>query len=209
MTAGPSTARGRATRQAIVDGARAVFERDGFLDARITDIAAEAGVATGSFYTYFVDKSAVLAAVLGEVQEELLHPRLSHAGHHERFVDLLAASHRAYLAVYRDNARLMALREQVATIDPDFRELRRRRGRPFIDRNARTIERLQAAGLADASLDPDLAARTISGMVSRAAYSAFVLGDDVDFDALVATVTRLWMGALGIPADAPADAVVR
>ncbi len=200
----PTTPRGRATRQAVVVGARRVFERDGFLDARITDIAAEAGVATGTFYTYFPDKQAVLAAVLGELQEDMLHPQLSAEGRHERLIDLIAASHRAYLESYRDNARLMALREQVATIDPDFRELRRQRSRAFTDRNARMIARLQDAELADPRLDPDLAARSISGMVSRAAYNAFVLGEEDSVDDLVQTLTYLWANALSIPDDAPA-----
>jgi hypothetical protein len=45
----PASARGTRTRTALVDGARVVFERDGFVAARITDITAQAGVATGSF----------------------------------------------------------------------------------------------------------------------------------------------------------------
>ena len=53
-----------------------MFERDGFLDARITDITAEAGVAAGSFYTYFTSKEDAFAAVMEEVNEEMLHPRL-------------------------------------------------------------------------------------------------------------------------------------
>ena len=44
--------------------ARRVFERDGFLDARITDITAEAGVAAGPFYTYFTGKEDAFAAVI-------------------------------------------------------------------------------------------------------------------------------------------------
>ena len=53
-----------------------MFERDGFLDARITDITAAAGVAAGSFYTYFNSKEDVFAAVMDDVNEEMLHPRL-------------------------------------------------------------------------------------------------------------------------------------
>ena len=53
-----------------------MFERDGFLDARITDITGEAGVAAGTFYTYFTSKEDVFAAVMEEVNEEMLHPRL-------------------------------------------------------------------------------------------------------------------------------------
>ena len=47
----PPTARGRRTRAALVRAAAEVFERDGFLDARVTDIAAAgrpAGPSTNS-----------------------------------------------------------------------------------------------------------------------------------------------------------------
>ena len=53
-----------------------MFERDGFLEARITDIAARAGVAAGSFYTYFTSKEEAFAAVIEELSEEMLHPAL-------------------------------------------------------------------------------------------------------------------------------------
>lgn len=201
----PSTARGQATRRAIVDGARRVFEAKGFVDARITDIARESDVATGSFYTYFPTKESVLAAVFAELQEEMLHPQLSRDGErHERVADVIAASHRAYLETYRDHAQLMALREQVAAVDGVFREARRERSAEFVRRNARMITRLQAAGLADARLAPELAASSLSGMVARAAYTAFVLGEDTPMDELVEILTILWMNALGIPEDAPA-----
>jgi hypothetical protein len=48
-----STPRGQQTRRDITEAARRVFERDGYLDANVDDIVAEAGVARGSFYTYF------------------------------------------------------------------------------------------------------------------------------------------------------------
>src|SRR2546421_13108776 len=114
----PVSARGAKTRQALVAAARHVFERDGFLEARITDIAAEAGVAAGSFYTYFTSKEDAFAAVMDEVNEEMLHPRLiaSAADRGDPVVQIEAAN-RAYLAAYRRNAKLMALMEQVAQID--------------------------------------------------------------------------------------------
>jgi hypothetical protein len=40
----PVSARGLRSRAALVRAARAVFERDGFLEARIVDICAEAGI---------------------------------------------------------------------------------------------------------------------------------------------------------------------
>ena len=47
----PTTQRGARTRAALVKAARKVFERDGYLDTRLTDITKEARCAAGSFYT--------------------------------------------------------------------------------------------------------------------------------------------------------------
>src|SRR5437763_1817450 len=148
----PAAASPRAvrTREALVRGAREVFERDGFVDARIVDIAAAAGVATGSFYTYFDDKQAACAAVLAEVREEMSTPRVSEARSGEDDpVAAIEAANRAYLEVYRSNARLMALMEQVAAIDEEFRRWRLESSTAVARRNARGIRRLQERGLAD------------------------------------------------------------
>jgi len=69
----------------------------------------------------------------------------------------------------------------------------------FVSRNARAIRRLQKQGLADPELDAEIAALAISSMVSRTAYAAFVWQDKADFDAVLRTVTRLWLNALRIP----------
>jgi AcrR family transcriptional regulator len=196
----PVSARGTRTRETLVAAARRVFERDGFLEARITDIAAEAGVAAGSFYTYFTSKEDAFAAVIDEVSEEMLHPRLT-AGPvaPDDPIAVIEAANRAYLLSYRRNAKLMALMEQVAQVDDDFRRLRLKRARAFIDRNAHAIARLQQRGLADPELDPNLAAQAMSSMVSRMAYNRYVQGlGNGSLDALSTTLTRLWANALGI-----------
>jgi AcrR family transcriptional regulator len=195
----PLTARGQRTRAALVAAARTVFERDGYLNARLTDITAEANTATGSFYTYFTNKEEIFAAVLEEAQEEMLHPHVREVVGDEDPIAVIEASNRAYLEAYERNAKLMRLLDQVATIDPDVRELRRRRGLLFAERNARSIRDLQQRGLADPDLDPVLAARALSAMVGRMANAVYVLGDHVDQDVLVDTLTRLWANALRLP----------
>lgn len=178
--------------------AREVFERDGFLDARITDISERAGVAHGTFYTYFATKEDALGAVLEELQEEMLHPTLR-----EEAGDPLAsieAANRAYLLAYRRNARLMAVLEQVATIDDRIRQARLARNRAFAVRNAAAIRRLQSQGLADPDLDPLVAAMAMGGMVARMANLVFVHRQPLAFERLVKTLTRLWANAIGLRA---------
>jgi AcrR family transcriptional regulator len=193
------SARGARTRRALVDAAREVFERDGFLDARITDITATAGVAAGSFYTYFANKDDAFTAVIEELNEEMLHPRIE-AGDREDPIAAIAAANEAYLKAYRRNARLMGLMEQVAQINDDFRRVRLRRVRAFADRNARALARLQQRGLVDPGLDPKLAAHALSAMVSRMAYLRYVQGfGSGSTETLARTITQLWVNALRIP----------
>jgi AcrR family transcriptional regulator len=196
----PLSPRGERTRAALVQAARAVFEREGFLDARITDITAEAGVATGSFYTYFAGKEEAFAAVMGELEEEMLHPRLVEPpADRDDPVAVIAAANRAYVEAYRRNAKLMGLMEQVTQVDPEFMQLRMRRTRAFMDRNTQALRHLQERGLADPDLDAGLAALALSTMVSRTAYARYVLGfGNASAEALSDTLTRLWVGALGI-----------
>lgn len=194
----PSTPRGVRTRAKLIAAARVVFERDGYLDARLVDITTEAGTSAGSFYTYFESKEEVFTAVLADVEEEMLHPAVRKITDGDDPVAVIRESNRAYLESYRRNTRFMQLLDQVASIDEEFREVRRRRGDAFTRRNARGIRDLQARGLADPDVNPLLAASILSGMVGRAAYTNFVLGEDWDFEELVESLTRLWAGALHI-----------
>lgn len=197
----PATVRGARTRAALVAAARKVFERDGYLDAKLTDITKAAGCATGSFYTYFANKEEVFAAVLEQAQQDMMHPGMGRVNGTDDPYAVLEASNRAYLEAYRRNAKLMGLLEQVAQIDPKFRTFRTQRADAFVQRNAAGIADLQERGIAGADVDPLLASRALSGMVSRLAYGTFVLEEavDVDFEALVRTVTRLWANALRFP----------
>lgn len=197
----PATERGARTRAALVAAARTVFERDGYVDAHLGDITREANCSTGTFYTYFRGKEEIFAAVLADVQEDMLHPGMDHVPDDGDPYAVLAASNRAYLEAYRRNAKLMALLEQVANVDPVFRALRRRRGEAFVHRNARGIADLQRRGIADPTLDPMLASQALSSMVSRVAYVVFADADaaPTDLDHVVETLTKLWANALRFP----------
>lgn len=196
----PSTKRGLRTRAALVAAARGVFERDGFINSRLSDITAAANCSSGTFYTYFESKEEALVAVLDTVQDDMLNPGFPHVPEsNETIGAVIEASNRAYLESYRRNARLMMLLEQVATLDPLFAELRLKRARTFAERNALKIARLQDAGLADASLDPMTTSWVLSSMISRLAYLGLVLGEPFDWEELMTTLTRLWLNALRIP----------
>ncbi|AWZ23077.1 TetR/AcrR family transcriptional regulator [Rhodococcus sp. D-6] len=198
----PTTERGLRTRSSLIAAARTVFEHLGYLDARLIDITTEAKCSAGTFYTYFSSKEEIFTAVLENAQEDMMHPGMPHVAAADDPAAIIEASNRAYFEAYRRNAKLMGLLEQVANIDPEFRKLRQKRADAFIQRNARSIASLQDRGMAEAEIDPLLASRALSGMISRLAFGYFVSGefdDSTDADELVRTATRLWVNALRIP----------
>jgi TetR/AcrR family fatty acid metabolism transcriptional regulator len=58
-------------RKAIVDAAMQVFGQTGFHEAKIADIAAAAGVATGTLYNYFTSKDEIFQSILEDGLETL------------------------------------------------------------------------------------------------------------------------------------------
>jgi AcrR family transcriptional regulator len=194
----PRSARGVRTRSALIAAARVVFERDGYLEARLSDISAEAGVASGSLYTYFEGKEEIFQAVAEQVTEEMAHPHLRARTGVTDPRELIDLANREYLRSYKKNAKLMGLFEQVSQVDENFREVRIERANAFIQRNAKMIRDLQQQGLADTELDPLLTAHALSSMVSRMAYVAFVQGTPMPFERLVVTLNRIWVNALGL-----------
>ena len=199
----PKGDKGRRTRAKLIEAAGTIFERDGLLEARVSDITSEAGVSLGTFYNYFLSKEQVFEEVVAKVNEAMLHPLTSGQpdGVTRNINDLPAMierNNRAYLAAYRQQAEFMRRFEEAAHVQERFRALRLERANSFARRNARTIEWLQQSGYADASLNPRYVAMALSGMVGRLAHDVFVLGQDVPFDDLVYTLTRLWLNAVGL-----------
>jgi AcrR family transcriptional regulator len=67
----PRTARGRRTLRAILDAAAEEFGEKGFHEGSISGITRRAGVALGSFYTYFDSKDDVFRALVRDMSEQV------------------------------------------------------------------------------------------------------------------------------------------
>ena len=194
--AGPLTGKGQARKAALLDAARRVFEKRGFLDTRVADIVAEARVAQGTFYTYFDSKDAVFQAVATGVVGEML-VALRTDTHSGTPYDRAYAAMERFVDAYRPRARIIALVEQVGTFTPELKHLRLQVREAFVERAARGIAHQQEAGVADKSLDPVLTAEVLGAMVDHTCYVWLNLGRDFDRDALLRTLTTVWVRAIG------------
>jgi AcrR family transcriptional regulator len=199
---GPRSRKGVETRVRLVVAAKDVFENDGFLEARISDIAKRAGLSHGSFYHYFESKEEVFREVALGVEERLSEPMQSvildpksSASPYERIREGI----RRNFESYRDEARIMKVIEQVSRFDAELGAWRFERHRVGLIEVANSIASLQRHGLVDARLDPTITASALGSMTYRFPEMWFVQGlIDCEFDEGVDQLTMLFVRALGL-----------
>lgn len=199
---GPRSRKGEQTRARLLAAAKVVFERCGFLDARVSDIAEEAGLSHGSFYHYFDSKEEVFREVVEEVEERLSAPLGSIildpdsvATPRERIAEAI----RLHMEMYRQEAKIMGVIEMVSRYDSQLRESRNRRLESYGTQVAGSLRRLQRHGLVDSELDPEIAAAVLGSMTSRFPEMWLVEHRvDPEFDRGVEHLVRMFTNAMGL-----------
>ena len=201
----PRSRKGERTRARLVEAAKKVFERDGFLDARIVDIAETADLAPGSFYHYFESKEQIFREVAQTQEERLTAPSDDAPPADVTPFERIRRANRLYLQRYRDEAALMGVIEQVSRYDEPVNAARTATMKHFVERAEGAIRRMQRDGLVDKRLRPAMAADALGAMVARFAEMWLVQGyRDYDFDDAVEQLSILWANALGLAPEPPA-----
>lgn len=187
----PRTERGRRTRSAVLAAARRAFERHGFDDCTMNDIADAAGVSHGTVYTYFDSKEDLLGQVIDEVLTELDDDLRTAA---KDPMTRIEEANRRYLKAYVDNRRLLSVVEQAAVTDPDLGDRVGQFRRRYHSRVTAALRRLQEQGRVADDIQPDVTATALCAMVEGfSRYWPRPLTDDIN-----ETLTRLWVNALGL-----------
>jgi AcrR family transcriptional regulator len=115
----PRTERGRRTRRALLDAAGHEFGARGFHATGITDITRRAGVALGSFYTWFESKEAIFRAVVADMSEQLrlfVGPRLEGV---DGAIPREAAALEAFLAFVAEQQLIYRIIDEAEFVAPD------------------------------------------------------------------------------------------
>lgn len=114
---GTRKAKAAATEAALKAAALRVFDRNGYINAKVTDITTEADRSAGSFYSHFLHKEALLEALLADWIVEMGNELTTHTPVH----DLTNRDHLrwhvdAVWSTYRKHrALLIALQEAAMT----------------------------------------------------------------------------------------------
>ncbi|MDL9935335.1 TetR/AcrR family transcriptional regulator [Gordonia sp. ABSL1-1] len=114
----PPTLKGRQTEAAFLDAARRMFAEKGFLNTKISDIAAAAGRSTGSFYNYYESKERLLEALLEQFTAEIVDGSLR-TRHADAEAGVRAAV-TAYWTTYRKYLPEMIGLFQMSMLDETF-----------------------------------------------------------------------------------------
>lgn len=137
----PRTDRGRRTKRAILDAAAAEFGEKGFHESSIVSITIRAGVALGSFYTYFESKEALFKALVADmstrVRDRVAPVLIAHSGGGALAAE--GAALLAFLEFARDHKEIYRIIDEAEFVAPeDWRA-------HYVNTAARILERMQAA----------------------------------------------------------------
>ena len=185
MSVGTRKLQAAHTSSELKRAALVVFERQGYLNTKITDITREAGRAAGSFYTHFDSKESLLESLLADLLAEA-DVNVTDAGHSGDFGDWNAVRWHvdAYWHTYHAHSAVLRSLQQAAIVNERFAARLQEMTEPDRRHFAEHLEQARAAG-ARLPGDPMLVAAAIQ--------------------ALMLTFTSQWVDN-GVRGDLPPDA---
>jgi len=187
----PRTARGERTLRKILNGAREEFGERGFSDSSIVGITQRAGVALGTFYTYFESKEALFQALVRDMSAQVrdnVGPALIGA------TNSLEAERRAleaFLHFARDHRDIYRIIDESEFVDPKaYREHYETTATRIA---ARLIAARDKGEILDSYSDEDLQV-TAWGMMGANVFLGlrFAVWDDADSSRIADVMSRVW-----------------
>jgi AcrR family transcriptional regulator len=189
------TLRGRKTRAAIDAAARAVIARKGILATTISDIAAEAGKSTASFYNYYDSKEAMVREWAVRFRDEARERSRAAAEpgltNWERSYEAAAA----HWNTYRNRLAEIISVSQLAMINDDFAEYWADICSLPIGLITQMVKQAQRHGFCARGDDPHLVAVAMVSMLNQFCYtqlSGEAAADAVADDACITTLANIF-----------------
>jgi AcrR family transcriptional regulator len=184
-----------ATAEQLLCAARAVFEARGYRGATVGAITRAAATAHGTFYLHFHNKEDAFRRVMAEVCDEIYQQASGPVGSDPRAG--LEAAIGGYLEVFASHRGLFRALLEGALASQTVEQMWLALRRPFVERIAKTVLRLDPDRGLDEAL---LAAQALGSMVEWFAFLHFVFGEpperEVPRALAVDTIVGLWLSGL-------------
>ena len=134
----PRTERGRRTLRRLLDAAATEFGEHGFHEASISGITRRAGVALGSFYTYFDSKDAIFRALVGDMSDAVKRAAREPLTKPMGAVEIEREALAAFLRFAAEHKEVYRIIDEAEFVDPTSYRAH------YENAAARILERLQA-----------------------------------------------------------------
>jgi len=115
----PRTERGRRTLRKLLDASAKEFGEKGFHDASVSSITRRAGVALGSFYTYFDSKDAIFRALVADMSENVRIAARAAIDEDMQALDIERAALRAFLEFASEHKEIYRIIDEAEFVDPE------------------------------------------------------------------------------------------
>jgi AcrR family transcriptional regulator len=196
------TAKGRQTRDAIELAARKLFAERGFHGTTLSEITSAAGKSPAAFYRYYTDKEDLLAVLAESFLRDVVAPlglqvRLPDSPEDSEF---FVSAVTGYWNMFKQNIGIMVAVDQLATVQPRFREVQNEFRRFGMDIVRASVLRAQDQGFG-ADLDPEHTALAISLLFER--FTTVYLREDTALlgvantdENAVRTLSTIWKKTL-------------
>jgi len=115
----PRTARGRETLRRLLDAAAAEFGERGFHEASVSGITRRAGMALGSFYTYFDSKDAIFSALVRDMSEAVARAAAARVSSGSTGIQREREALTGFLAFAREHKELYRIIDEAEFADPE------------------------------------------------------------------------------------------
>jgi AcrR family transcriptional regulator len=114
----PRTERGRRTLRKLLDAAAVEFGEKGFHEASVSSITRRAGVALGSFYTYFDSKDALFRALVADMSEAVRTSARSALREGMGALEVERAALAAFLRFAAEHKEIYRIIDEAEFVDP-------------------------------------------------------------------------------------------
>lgn len=119
----PRTERGRRTLRKLLDAAAEEFGEKGFHEASVSSITRRAGMALGSFYTYFDSKDALFRALVADMSEKVRTSARSALNEGMGPLEIERAALAAFLCFAAEHQEVYRIIDEAEFVDPaSYRE---------------------------------------------------------------------------------------
>jgi AcrR family transcriptional regulator len=115
----PRTERGRRTLRRLLDAAAEEFGEKGFHEASVSSITRRAGVALGSFYTYFDSKDALFRALVADLSEKVRASARSALHEGMGALEIERAALAAFLRFAAEHKEIYRIIDEAEFVDPE------------------------------------------------------------------------------------------